>query len=359
MKDFVIKKYINLIPTKEECFLGIDVGGTNCNCGVFIQKEDCWCLALSLHYKSQEIESFGLFMKKVAEYLSEVYQFVCKKVCIAGAGIVSNDRSSIIITNLSFIINRDEIYSQTTLEKIYLANDFEVMFYGISALDQKDLLIVKEGIKCEKATSAIIGAGTGFGKSIVIWNESKTKPMIILSEGGHADFAAHTAQEHALAEYIMKSENRSFYPSWEDVLSGNGVKRIYNFFQKQNCTDSTISPHPDEIFINRDRDQSSWQTYNLYTKLYGRCAKNFALETLCRSGLFIAGGIAARNREMFSSSIFLEEFFNALHHQKFLKEVQLTVITDYNVSLYGAGHYLYLQEQKNKDLYAKDTMQKL
>jgi glucokinase len=346
--DFVTRTYVDLIPTAVESVLGIDLGGTNCNCGVFVQQNGSPVLVLSLHSKSQEIISFSRYLKDLLQYLLETYQLSCATVCIAAAGIISVERDQIVLTNLPFVLSCRELYQSTALKKIYLVNDFEIIFYGIQSLNQKDLLIVNPGVSRARETCAIIGAGTGLGKSIVAWDESSQAYLPLLSEGGHADFAVHTAEEYALIEYIMKIENRTACPSWEDLLSGKGIERIYAFFRKQNIKDPVANPHPDTIFANRDRDESSAATYRLYAQFYGRCAKNFALETMCRAGLYIAGGIAAHNTELFLSRLFLDEFFQSVRHHKLLQEIRVTVVADYNVSLYGAAIYAYQKEQKEK-----------
>jgi glucokinase len=52
--------------------------------------------------------------------------------------------------------------------------------------------------------------------------------------------------------------------------------------------------------------------------------------------LYIAGGIAAKNKEIFSSNDFIHEFENAYRRADFLKTIPIYVILNYDVSLYGA-----------------------
>ena len=129
--------------------------------------------------------------------------------------------------------------------------------------------------------------------------------MPIASEGGHADFPPIQQREFDLTKYIQKYENWTCNISWEDVLSGNGIQRIYHFLRHANHIDkvnkqaSVHGPRPDEIFKSRLLDHYCWETFEWYTTFYARCAKNFALDALALGGIYIAGGIAAKNLELF------------------------------------------------------------
>jgi glucokinase len=74
----------------------------------------------------------------------------------------------------------------------------------------------------------------------------------------------------------------------------------------------------------------------MFTRFYGRCAKNFVLDSLANGGLYIAGGMANKNIEIFSTKEFLNEFENAYRRNDILEKVPIHVIVNYDVSLYGA-----------------------
>ena len=137
--------------------------------------------------------------------------------------------------------------------------------------------------------------------------------------------------------------------SWEDLLSGRGIQRIYNFFRSRqsdiqaNHDLVTNGFNPDEIFNNRHIDTHSWHTFQLYSLIYARCAKNFALDTLALGGVYIAGGIAAKNLQLFEQKEFMDEFVNCGKQQELLKNIPIYVITDYDISLYGAAEFMYLE----------------
>lgn len=337
--------YVAQVPTDTECIIGADIGGTNANFGIFRQVPNNGLeLLLSIHYKSQEISSFVQVVQHLLHHLLSTYALRVEKICVAAAGVISEDRTYVKPTNLKLIIRTDEIKAQTDLKCIYLVNDFEIIGYGIQALSADALFTVNEGRGRHKANYAVIGAGTGLGKSILVWHEQDQRYIPSPSEGGHADMAVQTELELEMITFIKEYENRNCNISWEDVLSGNGIHRIYNFFRARNGNnDVIIGPHPDEIFKNKDRDASCQQTYQMYVALYGRCVKNFALDALALNGIYIAGGIAAHNAHMFKSDYFMHEFINCGKQKELLQNIPVKIITDYNVSLYGAAKYMLLE----------------
>ena len=342
MLEFKEVKYVDEVPRNIEYILGADIGGTNSNFGIFKLVDKELELILSVHFKSKHIDKFVSVVKDVLSYLEKTYNIAIKKSAFAAAGVVKENR--VKPTNLSFVVDADEILNKTGLTYVFLVNDFEIIGYGLGGIDQKDLVNVSKGASLPHANKAVLGAGTGLGKCILVWNKQLGRYIPSASEGGHADFSAQTQMELNLVEYIQKTEQRTCNISWEDVLSGDGIVRIYKFFQKHNgIQNGNKAPHPDEIFNARTRDKNSLDTFELYTKFYARCAKNFALDALALGGVYIAGGIAAKNLPLFELDAFKDEFINCGKQMELLKQVPVYVITDYNVSLYGAATYILLE----------------
>ena len=339
--------YGKKIPRSSTAIIGADIGGTNSNLGIFDIQHGKPELLFSLHAKSQQIKDFPAFVKQVLSYVTQKYNIKIDHALFASAGVVSPRRDFSKPTNLDIEIDAHAIKQATGLKCVYIVNDFEVIGYGIDLIDPKDLVLVNKGKKRLHMNKTIIGAGTGLGKCIMFWNRCVDRYVPVASEGGHADAALQHPIEFDLAEFIKKTEHFTCNISWEDLLSGNGIKRIYRFFHENfdgKHEKGERVPHPDEIFKSRTHDKHSADTFKLYTIFYARCAKNFALDALSLGGVYIAGGIAAHNLPMFELPPFMKEFVNCGKQAHLLKEIPIYVITDYNVSLYGAAHYLQLED---------------
>ncbi|MCK5632141.1 glucokinase [bacterium] len=350
MLHFEKKEYTKKIPTNIECVLGADIGGTNSNIGIFYNTNKSLKLLFSLHFKSQEIINFTDFTNDILLYLKKTYSISIKRSCFAAAGPVAEHRNKCKPTNLNFVIDADQLIKNTDLECATLANDFEIIGHGLMLLEPEKLIQIKQGKIRKTSARIIVGAGTGLGKCILQWHEKFKRSMPMPSEGGHADFSAQTQEELDLITFIQQTEHRNCNISWEDVLSGNGINRIYKFFSQQGNNKNIHKKikdnglHPDKIFANKDLDAYSKKTYELYAKLYARCIKNFALEALALGGIYIAGGIASKNLELFKQKLFINEFLNCGKQAGLLKNIPIYVIADYNVSLYGAAQFMMLEK---------------
>lgn len=343
MKTLREKIYHEPVPREVTCIMGVDIGGTNSNFGIFQNKNGTLTLLFSVHAKSQDVQDFSDLFVQVVVYCKERYDIVISAIMIGVAGVVSPQRDYCKPTNLNNVVDAHAIRKALEINDVWIANDFEIIGYGLGLIDQKNIVSVHEGDGILQAHKAILGSGTGLGKSIFYWNQKEGRYDSLASEGGHSDFAIQDDLELALVRFIQEQENFTCNISWEDVLSGQGIRRLYQFFYyKQNgsIAPADTAPHPDEIFNSRNTNDASRQTFELYTKLYARCAKDFALDALALAGVYIAGGIAANNLEMFQQDCFIESFINCGKMQALLKKIPIYVITDYNVSLYGAAQFL-------------------
>ena len=345
MTTFREQIYVKEVPRNIECLLAADIGGTNSNFGIFQERNGDLILLLSLHAKSQEVTDFTAVVADVLTHIKNAYDIAIQCAAFAASGVVSAERDYVKPTNVSFAIDANEIMRKTEIARACVVNDFDVIGYGIDKIAPEDLILV-HGVDAQpQANKVIVGAGTGLGKTILTWDQHANRYVHVSSEGGHADLAAQSEVELALVNFIKEREQRTCAISWEDVLSGDGIKRIYMFFCAQvNKACDPEDLHPDKIFKSRDQDEQSKKTFELYACLYARCAKNFALDVLALGGVYIAGGIAANNIPMFQLPGFKREFINCGKMQEVLQQIPVYVIADYNVSLYGAAVFMQLEQ---------------
>lgn len=338
-------------PVAKICFLVGDIGGTNSNFGIILPHNSTFTLLLSLHFKSNQVTNFTDLIQDILTYLHEKYGITITKACLGAAGIISELRDWAKPTNLTFEIDAKKIKEKTGLPAVMLINDFEAVGFGINDLPKTALVHINNGAPRAYANKAILGAGTGLGKGIMAWDEPRHTYIPVPSEGGHADFAVHNQQELDFITYIQQAEQVPCPISWEHIVSGKGISSIYSFLGTLNSYQPTRYTqeleknglHPDMIFGARKHDKRCNDTFELFAGWYGRCAKNFALDVLALGGVYIAGGIASKNIDLFKVPQFMAEFINCGKHMQRLKELPIYVILDYNVSLYGAARYLLLR----------------
>jgi len=340
-EDFDIKDFSSFV-------LGADVGGTNTNICIAGIKKSKPIVLYSFHFDSKNLTSLDTAFNEILRFSKETYNIVVKTACIGAAGIVSPEEQVVELTNVHWNIDLNDLKNKTLLEHIYIINDFQAIGYGINLLDKEnpdDLLIVRSGmIQGANATKVVIGAGTGLGKSILVYDESFDAYIPIPSEGGHTDFPFLDDQEMELVQFVKKFRKISHPLPYEELLSGRGIEGIYQFLRQRNDFQETMYTNEidgsDEkamlISKYKEIDETCKHTFLIFTKFYGRCAKNYVLDTLANGGLYIAGGIASKNKEIFSSEAFYNEFINGYRREEFLSKVPISIIINYDVSLYGA-----------------------
>jgi len=336
MKDQKLKKYSQFV-------LGGDVGGTNTTLGLFGFKDNKPELVFSIDLKTKKLKSLILPIQKM-QLFARNNNIVISGGCLAVAGPVSADRDFCNPTYINWNIDTRDIRKKTNLD-IFLINDFEGVGYGINLLQKKDIIEISKGRKAmPKATKAIIGAGTGLGKSILVYQNNPSAYIPIPSEGGFSDFPVRNEVELSLLNFIRKNKKIKAPISCEELISGKGIESIYLFLRKRfKPTKFTVEIEKsiDKVpLISRYRckDRTCEETFRLYTRFYARIAKNFVLDSLARGGLYITGGIATKNEEIFNTDDFMDEFEDVHRQHGILKRVPVWLITNHRTGLYGSAY---------------------
>jgi len=325
--------------------LGVDVGGTNTNFCIAGVKEKKPDMIFSFDFKTKNLESLIPAINQVLEYAKESFDIQIDYACIGAAGVVSPDKSYANLTNVSWNVDLKEVLNKTNLKKTFIINDFKAIAYGINLLEKKDLLEIRPGnnIDDSKSTKVVIGAGTGLGKSIIVFDEKINGFVPLASEGGHGDLPIHNDFELKLADFIKKTKGATEPVCYEEVLSGRGLVNIFNFLKSENISQNPLVfdeiensfEKPVIISKYKSKDETCKKTFELFTRFYGRCAKSFVLDTMATGGLYIAGGISLKNQDIFSTNNFFEEFNSAEHRSDILRKIPIYLIKNPHVGLLG------------------------
>ncbi|MFW6013922.1 MAG: glucokinase [Candidatus Nanoarchaeia archaeon] len=316
----------------QELILCGDIGGTNASFSVVSLENNEAEIILLEKYSTCSISDItnviSLFLEKAKEN-----GYCTMKGCFCVAGPVENNKFA-KLTNRSLVVNADDITAKTKLDYVRIINDFEAIAYSINVIGEKDLLVLRKGEPWQ-STKAVIGAGTGLGTGILNYNGYNYQP--IPSEGGHCSLPVENIDEIYLAEFIQKSLGRNNFPEAEDVVSGYGLELVYKYLQNSyECPKNIPSK---EISRTKETNECAKATYKIFKRFYARVCRNIVLMSLSRGGLYIGGGIAAKNTDMFDDD-FLVEF---LAHDRFaalLNKIPVSVITNYYISHLGAAYAL-------------------
>jgi glucokinase len=330
--------------------LGVDIGGTNTNLCVSGVKNLKPTLLFSFNFQTIGLDSIVPPVKLILEYAKNEYEIEVDFACIGAAGVVSPNNDHAFLTNAKWEISSKEIIDTTCLKSVFIINDFQAIGYAVNLLDNNDkkqIIQVRPGqdkSHNSKGTKVIIGPGTGLGKCILIYDDYSNVYIPISSEGGNTDFPIHNDFEKNLVDFVKKLRGISQPLTYEELISGRGIEAIYLFLRQSNqFSVSNFTKEIDNaadktplISKHRANDETCKETLRLFSIFFARCAKNYVLDTMARGGLYIAGGIAVKNNEIFLTQQFISEFNNAYRYIDFLKTVPIHIITDYDVSLLGS-----------------------
>lgn len=260
--------------------------------------------------------------------------------CFAVAGPVTGDSAS--ITNLPWVIERKELVDILGLTNVSLMNDFQGVGYGLEALNEKDMHVIQQGKVLPHAPRVMLGAGTGFGQSMQVWQQDRY--VVLASEGGHVDFAPRGELQIELLNYLLRSQSRV---SVDDLLSGRGLVSMCRFLTDTGRGE--ISSNLQQEMANGDPaaaishhalsedDALASATLDLFIDIYAAQAANVALSNLATGGVYIAGGIAPKILPRLTDGRFLHSFCDKPPMQSLLASIPLQVVLNTHTGLLGAA----------------------
>jgi glucokinase len=356
--DYKEQIYFDKFSAKDyEYFvLGVDIGGTNTNiavCGVQDRKP---VLIFSQHFHTTQLSNLTEAINETLKHAKERFNIEIEKSCIAGPGPVSADHSFLrVFVKATWDIKAEDILKNTMLKSTFIINDFDAIGFGINLLDknnEKDVVAIlhpnnyqPKGV--EQGMIGVIGAGTGLGKNILVYDAHLDAYVPHPSEGGHSDFPATDEFETKMVNYVRKLLNVEENLPCEQLCSGPGTTNIYKYLRHlRKYPDTQITNEIDNakeedipVLISKyeNRDKICKETMKIFVRNYAKISKNFCLDILATGGLYIAGGIAAKHVHLFKEPEFMQVFESVFQYSSILKEIPVFVITNYNVSLLGSS----------------------
>lgn len=321
-----------------------DIGGTNTNLGLFGMKKKPPELLIFFHFKSGKLQGLHEAVNETLKLIEKKFSVRVTKACFAVAGVLSPNRDYAEITNAEWNVDRKILLKKTELKHVILLNDFEAIGYGINLLKKKDISVIKKAKRIAKAPIVVIGAGTGLGKTTLIYDEHEKSYIPIHSEAGHSDFPAQSEKELELINFIKKYKRIKGNVPYEQVLSGQGLENIYLFLKRSKRFPSTKytkqinkSKNKAELLSKyRKIDATCKAAFEIFQSAYAKFAKNFALDAIARGGVYIAGGIAPKNRDIFDEN-FARIFEDNYMLDDVLKKIPIYLTLNSNAGLLGAG----------------------
>lgn len=326
----------------QNLILAADIGGTHANFALAEAGEGTPRILIQQEYPSREFQNFAPLLQRFLE-LPEVapQRAAIAASCIAVAGPVKEGAS--VLTNLGWQVEAAAVAEQFSLKQVSLINDFHAAGLGVGELQDADFLELQSAEADPDAAAVIVGAGTGLGVGIITRDGKRLR--VLSSEAGHGDFAPTDELQDRLLVHLRRNYGRV---SWERVISGPGLMRIFAFLQEsgfgapsKQLLAATKKPGTDPAAVITEYgigklDPLAVRALDLFIAAYGAFAGNMALNSLARAGVYVAGGIAPRIVQRLKDGNFMRAFTGKGAFTPLLSGIPVKVVMGARVGLRGA-----------------------
>src|ERR1700746_29596 len=270
------------------------------------------------------------------------------RACLGVGGPVRGGRSK--ISNLAWTIDSAELATMLRLKSVGLINDLEAFAYGIDGLESKDFVTLSAGTEDAVGNRAVISARTGLGVAGLYWDGFRHHPLPF--EGGHSSFAPSNEIEIELLQYLHQKYGRV---SCERVLSGPGIKNIYDFLRDKKKAEEPDWLH-EQLRTAQDAPALISQvalenkaaicerTLSIFVGIYGSQTGDCALNFMSTGGIFIGGSIAAKIVPRMKDPIFMQSFLDKGRMQSLLRDVPVRIVLNDDSGILGAARYTLIRK---------------
>ncbi|AFG37353.1 glucokinase [Spirochaeta africana] len=331
-----------------------DVGGTNTTIALMAPEGNSFRIVRKQRYSSQQLSGIEEAISDSLEgFRRDHPDLKLTACCFSAAGPVRDNRCK--LTNVPWSVD-GAVISELFGAPAFVINDFSAVCYGLPLLqldnpEEVTVLQHPDGSIPEPHgdVMAAAGAGTGLGVGFLIRNGDHVRAFP--TEAGHVDLAP---VDDTMSDFyrFLRAELNGQRPGAELSISGMGISNLYRFFRSKldgpvddqlaRIDDAAVTERPPLISRGAaDGHPLLQQVMRYFVQMYANFASNAALNYIPSAGLFLAGGIAAKNQQFFlEDDLFMRTFLENYNPniRTVIERIPVYIIRNYDVSLYGAAN---------------------
>ncbi len=297
-----------------------DIGATNAR---FCVTSDCYNYE---HSESLEVIDSSSVEELCDKYLKryELTNRVSKAVIGVAAPIIK-DEVSFVNVNISFSIKG--LKNQLFQEGLIVVNDLALQAHAIKGLEKNELSFI--GIskgQPEEGPKILVSPGTGLGLAGIV------DQQIVATEAGHLNIPQKEIKNDLkkISDSFISKSKRA--PTYEDFLSGKGVRFIYKVLSEDEGTNLSSK----EILENKNLNEDCSKTKELIVYLLASYLRYVALVWGSTGGVYLAGSIVNTLITEEVHQTFRETFESSETMQDLLKAIPLILVTIDDIGFRGA-----------------------
>jgi glucokinase len=207
--------------------------------------------------------------------------------CVAVAGPVKAGR--IKLTNLAWEVTEDRLARSTGARRAWLINDYAALAFSLPHLTHEDTRTIGNVAEGFGTVRAVMGAGTGFGASVLIGGAYGA--YCLSTESGHISFAPVNDFEVEIHRILRERYGRV---TVEMLLSGPGLVNLYHAIKQVRGEQALDLTAP--LITQPDGPDAEGRRFTIETFLdiLASTCGDLALAQGATAGMFIAGGVPPR-----------------------------------------------------------------
>ena len=305
-----------------------DIGGTNSRLAVAITSKKDRAIILENIQKFKNSD-FNNFEEVIEKYLSSSNDNLINRMCIAAAGIISED--TVEMSNLNWKITVSSLQKASNIKSVLIINDLQAQGYALDFIKPKDLEKLIEGnySAAQIDTKLVCGMGTGFNVAIAYQTAFGT--FVPASEYGHARTTTANEKQKLIVKQLEES---SSFVSYENILAGSGLNRLDKVLNRR----EDRSPS-DILEAAKAGDLKAKEVGSQLAGFAGQAFGDFALMNMAIGGVYLIGGFARAMMPYLKEENFKQNFYNRGNFSEIMKKISVHLILDDYAALKGCANY--------------------
>jgi glucokinase len=258
----------------------------------------------------------------------------CAGAAVAVAGPVQDGVAE--MTNLAWTITPGAVAEACGAGTVTILNDLQAQGHALDRIAPRHLRKVIAGAPHPRdGARLVIGVGTGFNAAPV--HRLPGGRLVVPSECGHQTLPVRTQEDLALAAHVGAEHG---FAGVEDVLSGRGVTRLYNWCAGTDSRSAVLSAAEVMQAIGRGGDAAAERTAAVFVRLLGCVTGDLALVHLPFRGIYLVGGVARAFAPHLDAHGFRAAFRDKGRFSDFMDQFPVHVIEDDFAALEGCADHL-------------------
>lgn len=320
-----------------------DLGGTNVRFALADTSSSAPLMMDSV--RRYRVKDFDTLADTIRQYFIDTGHTASHAV-IAAAGRIANGET-VQITNNPWAVSAHGLQAEIGFDAVRLVNDFAAQGMSIPLLQRDQLKPVGPPLPPQHGhnptqTFVVMGPGTGLGVAGLLLRNDQW--IVLETEGGHAGFAAHTAED---VEILHRLNARFGRVSNERMICGNGLVNLY--LALADIAGQPAEEYTPEDITSRATDGSDAlcvRTVETLAGIFGSVAGDLVLSLGGWDGVYLTGGVLAILMPWLQRGGFRERFEAKGRFRETMECVPTIAITHPEPGLLGAAALALLEAGK-------------